>query len=121
MTIDEAIKHCEEVADYNEKLRKYLLGEHTEENTKAFIALWTCAEEHRQLAEWLKELKKYREILDNAENTIKDTYGSVIIEGWADVVDQMKEVYTLGSYFEMEMSDNDNRRGYKTSQRDCRT
>lgn len=45
MTLDEAIKHCEEVADYdcyNDDQRK-------------------CAAEHRQLAEWLKELKQYRE------------------------------------------------------------
>lgn len=45
MTLDEAIKHAEEVADYdcyNENQFK-------------------CSEEHRQLAEWLKELKAYRE------------------------------------------------------------
>ena len=39
MTLDKAIKHCEEVA--KEKCDK-------------------CGEEHQQLAEWLKELKKYR-------------------------------------------------------------
>lgn len=45
MTLDEAIKHAEEVAEYdcyNEEQR-------------------VCAEEHRQLAEWLKELKAHRE------------------------------------------------------------
>lgn len=42
MTLDEAIKHAEEVADYDaygEKQRR-------------------CAEEHRQLAEWLKDYKR---------------------------------------------------------------
>lgn len=45
MILDEAIKHAEELADYdcyNEKQLK-------------------CAEEYRQLAEWLKELKQLRE------------------------------------------------------------
>jgi len=47
MTLEEAIKHCEEVADTpcftDEEARRY--------------------SEYRQLAEWLKELKKYREWL----------------------------------------------------------
>ena len=41
MTIDSAIAHSEEVA--------------------ATTKCKECAEEHRQLAEWLKELKAYRE------------------------------------------------------------
>lgn len=45
MTLDEAIKHCEEVADGFTEQGK------CEE----------CAAEHRQLANWLKELKDYRE------------------------------------------------------------
>lgn len=47
MTIDEAIKHCEEVAD---------TPCFTDEEAR-------CYSEHRQLANWLKELKKYREWL----------------------------------------------------------
>lgn len=45
MTLDEAIQHCEEVAD---------TPCFTDEEAK-------CYSEHRQLAEWLKELKAYRE------------------------------------------------------------
>ena len=48
MTLDEAIKHCDEVADYdcyNEKQMK-------------------CAEDHWQLANWLKELKRAKELLE---------------------------------------------------------
>ena len=45
MTIDDAIKHCEEVADG-----------FTEQGKCA-----ECAAEHRQLAEWLKELKQLKE------------------------------------------------------------
>ena len=40
MTLDEAIKHAEE---------------------RASLSCDECAEQHRQLAEWLKELKQYRE------------------------------------------------------------
>lgn len=49
MTIDEAIKHCHEVATG-------ALCEGTV-NHKA------CGEEHKQLAEWLEELKRTREQL----------------------------------------------------------
>ena len=38
------------------------------------------------------ELKMYREIIDTAEEKIKDTYGAVIIEGYADIFDQLKEI-----------------------------
>jgi len=57
MIIDEAIKHAEEVADT--KLQDAELSEiqGCYNNAKKCYA---CAEEHRQLAEWLKELKKLR-------------------------------------------------------------
>lgn len=54
MTLDEAIKHCEEVAEDNERdgrlyadLDSYKASECVE-----------CASEHRQLAEWLKDYKR---------------------------------------------------------------
>ena len=50
------------------------------------------ANEFKQLAEWLKELKAYREILENADKIIKSEYGCVIIEGYADIIDKMNEV-----------------------------
>lgn len=49
MTLDEAIKHCEEVADRCAV---------TDGNRE-------CEDNHRQLAEWLKELKQYREWLES--------------------------------------------------------
>ena len=52
MTIDEAIKHCEEYVEQYEK--KAMLTCVTLEQCK-------CAEEHYHLAEWLKELKHYKE------------------------------------------------------------
>lgn len=58
MTLEEAIKHCEEKAEE--------LEEAAWENRLQFETLETiskceeCAKEHRQLAEWLKELKAWR-------------------------------------------------------------
>lgn len=45
MTLDETILHAEEVAD----------------RCDVTDGDWACAEAHRQLAEWLKELKQLRE------------------------------------------------------------
>lgn len=51
MTLDEAIKHAEEVAVEHTKYNRY----------GGFESCDKCAEEHRQLADWLKELKQLRE------------------------------------------------------------
>ena len=77
MTIDEAIKHCEEVAKEKEReaeyrqetqgdmfkflddLSKSVGGEGIE--NKALKECFECAKEHRQLAEWLRELKAWRD------------------------------------------------------------
>ena len=76
MTLDEAILHAEEVADYHDRIKQIkavTLGE------------CRCADEHRQLAEWLKELKAYKEqqpcgdaisrkwVLDVVNNFVFDT------------------------------------------------
>ncbi|MEE3307876.1 hypothetical protein [Sharpea azabuensis] len=51
------------------------------------------ANEFRQLAEWLRELKTYRKLIANADKLIESEYGVVIIEGYKDVLTQMKEIY----------------------------
>jgi hypothetical protein len=56
MTLEEAIKHAEEVAEKKENEGKLLC-----QSEGASIGCLTCAKEHRQLAEWLKELKQLRE------------------------------------------------------------
>ena len=53
MTLEEAITHAMEVAEENEKYCK------VEPNHSA--SAYHCAERYRQLAEWLRELKAYRE------------------------------------------------------------
>lgn len=90
MTIEEAIKHCEEVAKELNKKACTLYEYQNYEKSKDCI--W-CASEHRQLAEWLRELKAYRGILANADRLIESEYGVVIIEGYKEVIDQMNEVF----------------------------
>ena len=86
LTLDEAIKHCEEVAEEQEDFDKFQCGywkpgcedgvwKHTcrlpsnipvgsswgecsEQNCPLFHECLECANEHRQLAEWLKALKE---------------------------------------------------------------
>ena len=57
MTLDEAIKHAEEVADEKKKEACNLYDVKNYEESRECI--W-CSEEHRQLAGWLKELKQLR-------------------------------------------------------------
>ena len=60
MTLEEAIKHCEEVADTCEsEVSNYDLTDRYESSVACGVG--KCGEEHRQLAEWLKELKVYKE------------------------------------------------------------
>lgn len=69
MTLEEAIKHCEEVAEENEKEFRLCPYPSQEcngsqdcrclENGSGKGCL-RCAAEHRQLAEWLRELKDRR-------------------------------------------------------------
>ena len=67
MTIDEAIKHCKEVAE--EKDKSVELYKAVKATEGLITKCEDCAKEHRQLAEWLKELKAYR---DNRGISIED-------------------------------------------------
>ena len=68
MTLDEAIKHCEEVAEEQDKLCK------VNDSFNFSQPKWEkCADEHRQLAEWLKELKQLKE-QKPCEDAISRTY-----------------------------------------------
>ena len=64
MTLDEAIEHCKEKSCSNTE----------------------CAREHKQLAEWLEELKEYKKIygeLNQAYINAKKNGSAYIIEdGW---------------------------------------
>lgn len=62
MTIDEAIKHCEEVAKQNETQADKWQEESGEQWGKTTTCR-ECAADHRQLAEWLTELKEAKRLL----------------------------------------------------------
>ena len=65
MTIDEAIKHCEDVVELNE-----MYCDTTDSDRIK------CAADHRQLAEWLTELKDLREenkvLIQECDRLIKE-------------------------------------------------
>lgn len=67
ISLDEAIAHCLEVAEQNEdKADKYDRADEWE-NVEAENCL-QCATDHKQLAEWLKELKELRAINKKLED-----------------------------------------------------
>jgi hypothetical protein len=81
MTLDEAIKHCEEVA-YQKDLEsgfdtdneRYAMTDKEKTDCKE------CANEHRQLAEWLRKYQKIEQILDDYD-----------LEAW-EILEKIKEV-----------------------------
>lgn len=92
MTLDEAIKHCEEVAEENDLAAGMyeILAENNHNAYEKLTAETTssrcaeCATDHRQLAEWLKELKDLREENVELKSTLnaalKDIHGKNILE-----------------------------------------
>lgn len=61
LTLDEAIKHAKEVADMNYNDAEKFDSNDSVENYMKTNCM-ECAEYHEQLAEWLEELKSYKDI-----------------------------------------------------------
>lgn len=61
LTLDEAIKHAKEVADMNYNDAEKFDSNDSVENYMKTNCM-ECAEQHEQLAEWLEELKSYKDI-----------------------------------------------------------
>ena len=76
MTLDEAIKHAEEVS--GEQLMR--AGKCTGDDSLCdkYSNCMKCAEEHQQLAEWLRELKKLREQTDVPDTNVVDFKQAVL-------------------------------------------
>jgi hypothetical protein len=55
MTIDEAIRHAEEVAEGQDKCAEISVSKHAKERISK------CTSDYRQLAEWLTEMKELKE------------------------------------------------------------
>lgn len=66
LTLEEAIKHCEEVADQLEGKDGYAYTDSTCDE---------CAKEHRQLSEWLRKLNKYEEGIEKIKKLMNDYKG----------------------------------------------
>lgn len=65
MTLEEAITHCLEVAEAEEQKYKDWKGDYSHLNK--IDSCLECASEHRQLAEWLRKLKAYKEAKEKIE------------------------------------------------------
>ena len=77
MTLDEAITHYEEVAKENQDRADSNIM--MERNGTKFLydgeeykKCYKCAEEHRQLAEWMKALRKVKAIIDIDNSVIQE-------------------------------------------------
>lgn len=87
MTLDEAIRHAEEVAEKNEgeaEVYDLLAKNHNNPYEKLTASRFytdcaECAADHRQLVEWLKELKEYKEQSGDAisRNDVIDTLNNM--------------------------------------------
>ena len=85
LTLDEAIKHCLEVAEQNEaqaeKIGRQFIGSAMD---KCATNCCECAADHRQLAEWLMDYKKLRkenaELKSTLNAALKDIHGKDICE-----------------------------------------
>lgn len=73
MTLEEGIRRFE---NYSKCIQQTLISKEEAEN----------------VCDWLRELQAYRDIIDTADERINNTYGVVIVEGYADVFDNLKEV-----------------------------
>ena len=76
MTLDEAIKHCEEMVKQFEEVEKI---------KAVTLEDYKCAEEHYQLAQWLKLLKR---IMDSGDcnNCSQLNSGCRYAPGWGEQV-----------------------------------
>ena len=91
MILDEAIQHCEEVAKEQDKLCKryddasgYTRSHNEDIRTTDAKKCAECAEEHRQLAEWLKDYKRQTDTLDKIRAEIGIYEADCRLQGGTD-------------------------------------
>lgn len=83
MTLDEAIKHCLERAEENDNCADKCEALYGEDNG-IIEACRECAEDHRQLAEWLTELKEAKRLLKWAVEGFRKLGASLNDDGECD-------------------------------------
>ena len=84
MTINEAIKHCLEVAEENEtkaqQIGVQLIGSAVD---RYATECRECAADHRQLAEWLTELKEAKRLqklaVEDNKRVLRENFGDICL------------------------------------------
>ena len=92
LSIDEAIAHARDVA--NEQKRRSGICIQNDSECDKFSDCLKCAEEHEQLAEWLEELKCYKndnDFSDYADRLHKIAFNSGYNKAIDDFVNACKE------------------------------
>lgn len=93
MTLEEAIKHCEEVAEEKEKEAYEIVAWIGDYDNLNYNSCRECASEHRQLAKWLKELKAYRKAYEEIKRLpIAWEFGEGVIRCLTIIEDCLEEV-----------------------------
>ena len=103
LSLDEAIKHCEEKAKEQDKLatryedasgysRSHIESLKTDESIKCRA----CASVYRQLAEWLRELREYR---DGETAKITEIYTQGYYDGFDDGLKKGREEVRANDIF----------------------
>ena len=93
MTIDEAIAHARDVAN-KQKIRSNICIQNDSECDK-FSDCLKCAEDHEQLAEWLEELKCYKndnDFSDYADRLHKIAFNSGYNKSIDDLLEDANEM-----------------------------
>lgn len=83
MTLDEAIRHAEEVAEQQmqriDNLSDIPRFGSSDEDIKLIEKCEECAEEHRQLAEWLRDYKRLLDVADSNVGKIDIADGDMVV------------------------------------------
>jgi hypothetical protein len=94
-SLDEAIKHCEEKAEELERSAK--LHQRPDKDIKGsgkrYLSCLECAKEHRQLADWLKELKAYREAKERIRRGLQSCFNMVHCESNHDILEGQERAF----------------------------
>ena len=100
MTLDEAIQHAKDKAQEQRYYAYY------EKKPTMYRSCISCAEEHEQLAEWLEELKEYKELeeqglLKKFDCAIGDTVYRInsLNEIYECTVQGIRQEFNTTSYF----------------------
>lgn len=92
-TLDEAIKHAKDVAKSKRRLIEVYKSLRGNDFTASSLPSEVtecreCAEDHEQLAEWLEELKTYRE--RNITNELTEAFENGSITARQELIEAMK-------------------------------